>query len=72
MAVRVGSYARCAECAATPLGLPGEEYALCTLVASCPFAFLVSTMRPESGRGRDVLRPFTIQLPLPGSGHPVE
>ncbi len=63
-----------------------EECAACPLVAACPVAFLVSTLRPESERGRDVPRPFTIQPPLPrrdnahdppedagtGSGHPVE
>ena len=49
-----------------------EECARCPLVATCPVAFLVSTMRPDSGRGRDVPRPFTVQPPLPGSGHPVE
>ncbi len=48
-----------------------EECATCPLVIACPVAFLVSTLRPESGRGRDVPRPFTIQPPLPGSGHPV-
>lgn len=49
-----------------------EECALCPLVATCPVAFLVSTLKPESGRGRDVPRPFTVQPPLPGSGRPVE
>jgi len=48
------------------------ECARCPLVAVCPVAFLVSTMRPENERGRDVPRPFTIQPPLPGSGRPVE
>ena len=49
-----------------------EECAACPLVASCPVATLVSTLKPQSGRGRDVPRPYTIQPPLPGSGHPVE
>lgn len=49
-----------------------KECAVCPLVAACPVAFLVSTIRPDSGRGRDVPRPFTIQPPLPGSGHAVE
>ncbi len=49
-----------------------EECALCPLVATCPVAFLVSTMDPNSSRGRDLPRPFTIQPPLPGSGHPTE
>jgi hypothetical protein len=49
-----------------------KECAACPLVASCPVATLVSTLRPGSGRGRDVPRPYTVQPPLPGSGHPVE
>jgi hypothetical protein len=49
-----------------------EECAACPLAVSCPVATLVSTLRPESGRGRDVPRPYTIQPPRPGSGHPVE
>ena len=49
-----------------------EECAGCPLVAPCPVAFLVSTLQPESDRGRDIPRPFTIQPPLPGSGHPLE
>jgi hypothetical protein len=48
------------------------ECALCPLSAACPVAFLVSTLDPQSARGRDVPRPFTIQPPLPGSGHAVE
>jgi hypothetical protein len=48
------------------------ECALCPLVAACPVAFLVSTLDPASDRGRDVPRPFTVQPPLPGSGHPLE
>ena len=48
------------------------ECAACPLVATCPVAFLVSTLNPNSPRGRDVPRPFTIQPPLPGSGHLVE
>jgi len=49
-----------------------EECADCPLAASCPVATLVSTLKPQSGRGRDVPRPYTIQPPLPGSVHPVE
>ncbi len=49
-----------------------EECARCPLVATCPVAFLVSTLDPASDRGRDVPRPFTVQPPLPGSGHPRE
>jgi hypothetical protein len=36
----------------------------CPLVATCPVAFLVSTLRPEGERGRDVPRPYTIEPPL--------
>ncbi|MEA3338741.1 MAG: CRISPR system precrRNA processing endoribonuclease RAMP protein Cas6 [Chloroflexota bacterium] len=47
--------------------------AACPLVAACPVATLVSTLKPGSVRGRDVPRPFTVQPPLPGEGgHPVE
>jgi|YNPBryBLVA2012_1023415.scaffolds.fasta_scaffold06703_5 hypothetical protein len=50
-----------------------EECAFCPLVATCPVAFLVSTLKPESDRGRDIPRPFTVQPPLPGQGgHAVE
>jgi len=45
-----------------------EECAACLLAAACPVATLVSTLKPESGRGRDVPRPYTIQPPLPGAG----
>ncbi|MGC8947286.1 MAG: CRISPR system precrRNA processing endoribonuclease RAMP protein Cas6, partial [Anaerolineae bacterium] len=48
------------------------ECAACPLATSCPVAFLVSTLDPASDRGRDVPRPFTVQPPLPGSGHPLE
>lgn len=41
-----------------------KECAACPLVASCPVATLVSTLRPESGRGRDVPRPYTVQPPI--------
>jgi len=44
------------------------ECAACPLASTCPVATLVSTLRPESGRGRDVPRPYTIQPPLPGKG----
>jgi phage tail protein X len=54
------------------LNREARECAACPLAATCPVAFLVSTLNPESDRGRDVPRPFTIQPPLPGSGHPVE
>ena len=49
-----------------------EECAACPLAASCPVATLVNTLKPESGRGRDVPRPYTVQPPRPGSGHPVK
>ena len=38
--------------------------AVCPLVATCPVATLVSTLRPQSDRGRDVPRPYTIQPPV--------
>ena len=44
------------------------ECAACPLVATCPVAALVSTLRPGSARGRDVPRPYTLQPPLPGRG----
>jgi hypothetical protein len=50
-----------------------DECAACPLVATCPVATLLSTLKPGSGRGRDVPRPYTVQPPLPGqAGHPVE
>lgn len=36
----------------------------CPLVATCPVALLVSTLRPENERGRDVPRPYAIRPPL--------
>jgi len=49
------------------------ECAVCPLAATCPAATLVSTLRPASGRGRDVPRPYTVQPPLPGAGgHPFD
>ncbi len=36
----------------------------CPLVATCPVALLVSTLRPDSERGRDVPRPYAIRPPL--------
>jgi len=48
-----------------------RECAACSLVATCPVAFLVSTLDPNGDRGRDIPRPFTVQPPLPGQGgHP--
>jgi len=50
-----------------------SECADCPLVATCPVAILVSTLKPGDRRGRDVPRPYTVQPPLPGrSGHPFE
>jgi hypothetical protein len=50
-----------------------DECAACPLVAACPVATLVNTLKPGSERGRDVPRPYTVQPPLPGAGgHPVE
>jgi hypothetical protein len=40
------------------------ECAACPLVATCPVATLVSTLRPGSARGRDVPRPYTVQPPI--------
>ncbi len=45
-----------------------DECADCPLVAGCPVATLVSTLRPGGSRGRDVPRPYTVQPPLPGQG----
>lgn len=45
------------------------ECADCPLVATCPVATLVSTLKPGSIRGRDVPRPYTIQPPGQ-AGHP--
>jgi hypothetical protein len=45
-----------------------EECVACPLVVTCPVATLVSTLKTESGRGRDVPRPYTVQPPLPGGG----
>ncbi len=36
----------------------------CPLYATCPICFLVSTVNPQSGRGADVPRPYTIEPPL--------
>jgi len=48
-----------------------NECAACPVVATCPVATLVSTLKPESDRGRDIPRPFTVQPPLTGrGGHP--
>jgi len=50
-----------------------DDCAACPLVATCPVATLLSTVRRGAERGRDVPRPYTVQPPLPGSGgHPVE
>lgn len=40
------------------------ECIACPLVATCPVATLVSTLRPGNGRGRDVSRPYTVQPPI--------
>jgi len=49
------------------------ECAQCPLVATCPVAALLSTLKPGAPGGRDVPRPYTVQPPLPGTGgHPVE
>ena len=41
----------------------------CALVATCPVAFLVSTLDDQSERGADVPRPYTVQPPLDGKTH---
>ncbi|MEW6233446.1 MAG: CRISPR system precrRNA processing endoribonuclease RAMP protein Cas6 [Chloroflexota bacterium] len=38
----------------------------CPLVATCPVAFLVATLDPQSDRGATVPRPYTIEPPLDG------
>ena len=40
------------------------ECSVCPLVATCPVATLVSTLRPGSSRGQDVPRPYTVQPPI--------
>ena len=40
------------------------ECAECPLVATCPVATLVSTLKPGGRRGRDVPRPYTVQPPV--------
>jgi hypothetical protein len=42
-----------------------DECATCPLVATCPVATLLSTLKPGSDRGRDVPRPYTVQPPIP-------
>ena len=44
----------------------------CALAMTCPVATLVSTLELDHPRGQDRPRPYTVQPPLPGSGHPVE
>lgn len=51
---------------------PRVQCAECALALRCPVATLVSTLAPDHPRGRDRPRPYTVQPPLPGSGHPVE
>lgn len=43
------------------------ECAACPLVQTCPVAFLVATLDPESERGVEVPRPYTIEPPLRGA-----
>jgi len=49
-----------------------KECTLCLLIATSSVAFLVSTLDPQSERGRDVPRPFNIQPPLSICDHAVE
>ncbi|MBN1920032.1 MAG: CRISPR system precrRNA processing endoribonuclease RAMP protein Cas6 [Anaerolineae bacterium] len=51
---------------------PDAECTSCVLAKNCPVATLVSTLDPEHRRGQDRPRPFTVQAPSPGSGHPWE
>ncbi len=44
-----------------------RECADCALIASCPVASLVATLDPESDRGEQVPRPYTIEPPPAGS-----
>lgn len=37
----------------------------CPLVQTCPVAFLAATLDPQSDRGANVPRPFTVEPPLP-------
>lgn len=41
----------------------------CPLVATCPVAFLVSTLAPGSRWGRDRPRPYTVEPPLEAKTH---
>jgi hypothetical protein len=45
-----------------------EECRFCSLNLACPVCTLVSTLRPDSERGADVPRPYTVQPPLAGTG----
>jgi hypothetical protein len=42
------------------------ECGACPLVGTCPVAFLVATLDPNSERGVEVPRPYTIEPPPPG------
>jgi hypothetical protein len=44
-----------------------RECATCPLVQTCPVAFLVATLDPESERGVEVPRPYTIEPPFQGA-----
>jgi hypothetical protein len=45
--------------------MPHEQTcAGCSLVQSCPVSALVAPLRDEAPRGRDVVRPFTVQPPI--------
>ena len=43
------------------------ECAACPLVQTCPVAFLVATLEPNSERGVEVPRPYTLEPPPPGT-----
>jgi hypothetical protein len=42
------------------------ECAACPLIGTCPVAFLVATLDPNSERGVEVPRPYTVESPPPG------
>jgi hypothetical protein len=43
------------------------ECGTCPLVQTCPVAYLVATLDPQSDRGVEVPRPYTIEPPPPGA-----
>jgi len=43
-----------------------QECSVCALIGTCPVAFLVATLDPNSERGVEVPRPYTIEPPPRG------